>query len=218
MSPKRLNLPDTASLARHGQGAKLNAPSAERNGAAIVNAVTPYLPVTGKALEIASGTGQHIVRLAAVQAGLIWQPTDIDTDRIASITAWVKEAGLPNIIPPRVLDATLAGWGEGAAYDVVFLSNLLHLISGGEARTVITETATALTAGGVSLSYGPFRRGEGFASDSDRRFNESLISQDPEIGYKSVEQVQEWQRAAGLIPEDPLRMPANNLILVARKP
>ncbi len=218
MSPKRLNLPDTASLTTPGDGGKLHAPSAERNVEAIVETVLPLLPATGAALEIASGTGQHIVRLAAAAPAIEWHPSDIDADRLTSIRAWRSEAGLANIAAPILLDATVPGWsGQVGRFEVIYLSNLLHLISASEARTLIAETANTLTPDGVSLIYGPFKRGEDFAGEGDRRFHESLTSQDPEIGYKSFQWVQDAQVAAGLSVRDPITMPANNLILVAQK-
>ena len=45
---------------------------------AIVQMLRDVAPATGRALEIASGTGQHIVQLAAALPGLSWQPSDID--------------------------------------------------------------------------------------------------------------------------------------------
>ena len=46
-------------------------PAAERNAGDIVRVVVKNAPQKGDALEIASGTGQHIVELAAAVPGLI---------------------------------------------------------------------------------------------------------------------------------------------------
>ncbi|HAM90641.1 MAG TPA: methyltransferase, partial [Rhodobacteraceae bacterium] len=79
-------------------------------------------PATGHALEIASGTGQHIVQLAAALPGLIWQPSDIDPARLASIAAWADDAPLPNLRSACRLDATKVGWAEKHAnQDVILL-------------------------------------------------------------------------------------------------
>ena len=217
MSAKRLNLPDTASVAHSAENGKLHAPSAARNVDAIIHAMQEFVPASGKALEIASGTGEHIIRFAAAFPAVTWQPTDVDPDRLTSIAAWRAEVKLPNILAPILLDATTSGWARDADLDLIILSNLLHLISVTEAATVITESAKALNSGGVFLIYGPFMRDTEFASEGDRRFHESLHGQDPDIGYKSFQSVQDIQRGAGLKTQNPIEMPANNLMLVATK-
>ena len=217
MAPRRLNLPDTASVAGSGADGRMHAPSAARNAQAILRALCPFAPATGTVLELASGTGEHVAIFAAALPALIWQPSDIDEARLASIAAWT--ADLPNVRPPIRLDATEPGWSDGLdPPDLIYLSNLLHLISTAEARTVVAEACRLLAPAGTLLIYGPFQRGEEFASEGDRNFHASLTAQDPEIGYKSFETVQAWQLAAGLLDLGATEMPANNLILSARKP
>ncbi|KPA23720.1 hypothetical protein shim_00470 [Shimia sp. SK013] len=217
--PRRLNLPDSASVATPHEGGKLFAPSAARNVDAITNLLTEIAPPTGHALEIASGTGQHVVHFAAVLSGLTWQPTEIDATRRASITAHLAEANLPNISTPIPLDATASDWGaHHAGKNLITLSNLLHLVSATEAQTLIAEAAEALVPDGVLMIYGPFKRGETLVSDGDKSFDDSLRAQDPEIGYKSDQMVLNWGKTAGLIPLVPREMPANNLALIWQKP
>ena len=48
-------------------------PSAEKNMLHIVNLVSKTLIESGKSLEIASGSGQHIVQLASSLPNYIWQ-------------------------------------------------------------------------------------------------------------------------------------------------
>ncbi len=220
MAARRLNLPDSASVARTGPDARLFAPSAARNRTAILDALARLVPPKGRALEIASGTGEHMVALARRFPDLSWQPTDIAPERRASISAWLKHEGLSQAVaPPLHLDATAPGWGrELAGQDVILLVNLLHLISDAETETLIAEAAQALAPGGVFVAYGPFLRGTSFASDGDREFHQSLRAQDAEIGYKSFEWVQSKQKAAGLVPAQPVDMPASNLMLVAQRP
>ncbi|GAA0298718.1 DUF938 domain-containing protein [Rhodovulum strictum] len=216
---RRLSLPDSASVAQPGADGRMHAPSAARNADAICAVIATRAPQTGRALEIASGTGEHAVRIAADLPGLDWQPTEIDPARRASIDAWAAHAGLANIRPAIALDACAPGWG--AAYrgqDLIFASNILHLVSQTEAGTLVREAAAALAPGGVLMIYGPFRRDEGFASEGDAAFHASLVAQDPGIGYKSVAEVLGWMQAAGLVAEPPAEMPANNLTLIAGKP
>ncbi len=210
-------LPKTASVAIPQAGAKLHAPSAARNVEPILRAITPYVPASGRALEIASGTGEHVARYAAAFPQLQWQPTDIEPARLASIDAWGE--GLSNLLPAKPLDASQPGWAAAwPKQDLILFSNLLHLISDAEAIMVLEEATLALVSGGVFIIYGPFLRGDKFASEGDHRFHESLHGQDPDIGYKSYQWVQGIVSSAGLGCAPLIELPANNLLLVARKP
>lgn len=211
-------LPSSASLAEPLGGGKLHAPAASRNAEAIASVLQTHAPSRGTALEIASGTGQHVTYFAARLPGLQWQPTDIEPARLDSIDAHVAEAGLDNIAPARALDATSPGWSaQHGPKDVILLVNLLHLISADEVTAILTEATQALAPGGVLFLYGPFRRDGLLTSAGDRRFDAELRGADPAIGYKDTRDIARWLDAAGLAPEAPTDMPANNLIFIARK-
>ncbi|MBD3677396.1 MAG: DUF938 domain-containing protein [Rhodobacteraceae bacterium] len=216
---KKRQLPSTASIADRQMDGRLVAPSAARNVDPILEVLQRVAPTEGTVLEIASGTGQHAVRFAAALPHLTWQPSDVEKERLASIRVWAAEAGLENLLSPVHLDATRQGWaGDHTAHAMVYLSNLLHLISAPEAMTLITEAALCLAPGGQFFLYGPFRRGDRFAGEGDERFHASLVAADPDIGYKSVEEVEDWMTAAGLDPKNRIDMPANNLVILAAKP
>jgi hypothetical protein len=61
--------------------------SADRNRGPILKVLERVLPKTGLVLEIASGTGQHVVHFAQALKGLSWQPTDMDAACRRSISA-----------------------------------------------------------------------------------------------------------------------------------
>ncbi len=210
--------PSTASVAEE-QGGKLFAPSAARNIAPICDLLEGIAPRYGQALEIASGTGQHVVAYARRLPGLTWQPSDVDETRRASVDAYVAEAALDNLRPAALLDATEQDWAQRVEpVDLIVLSNLLHLITEGDAKTLIREAARALKPSGKLCIYGPFMRAEELTSEGDRAFHASLIAHDPEIGYKDDFDTIDWIQNAGLDMTDVIEMPANNLALVAQKP
>ena len=128
------SLPENASVATELEGEKLFAPSAARNAYAIAQVVAQHAPPSGTALEIASGTGQHVVALASACPDLGWHPTEIDAARLASINAYAAGAGLENIAEASHLDATAKGWGQAQGpYRLAVFSNLVpHCSHGGE--------------------------------------------------------------------------------------
>lgn len=210
---RRLDLPDGGGA--DAGDARLSAPSALRNRDLIAAELVRVAPARGRALEIASGTGEHVVVFAAAMPGLVWQPTDPDAARRASIAAWAADARLPNVLAPLPLDAARPGWSaDHGPSDLIVLVNLLHLISTAEAATILTEVAAALAPGGVLALYGPFLRDGTATSEGDASFDASLRAQDPAIGYKDVIWTCAHLVTAGLSHVETVAMPANNLLLV----
>ena len=212
-------LPPSANVARPGDGPRLHAPAAARNTAPLTDLLLAHAPATGRALELASGTGQHVCAFARALPGLSWQPTEPDPARRASIDAHAADAGLPNIAPARALDATRPGWGEAMGpVDLILLINLLHLIDISGARTLVSEAARALAPAGKLILYGPFSRAGQLTSEGDRRFDAELRAADPTLGYKDDLDIRRWLGDAGLTDRACVEMPANNLAFVAQKP
>ena len=215
----RRDLPPSASVAHAGADARMHAPAAERNAEVITEALQDIAPAKGRALELASGTGQHAAAFARALPGLDWQPSEIADDRRASIDAHAAATSLPNLRAAIPLDATEPGWGaRHSGQALIVLVNLLHLISADEAQILIAEAVQALAPGGVFAIYGPFLREGRATSEGDARFHASLEAQDPDLGYKDVAEVQSWLEAQGLHPVRTVEMPANNLFLSARRP
>ena len=215
----RSKLPPTASVVVQSRDGRLSAPAAEKNAGPITKLVKEFAPDRGLALEIASGTGQHIVKLAVVKPDLNWQPSDIDPLRIASIETWCKDYNLANVRPPIILNATEIGWSSKfTGQKFIFLVNLFHLISEDEATILINEISAALAPGGRSIIYGPFKRNNKLTSAGDQTFHKSLIEADPQIGYKNdawmtAEFIEAKLQLLKVVP-----MPANNLAFICEKP
>lgn len=212
-------LPPSASVAHPQDGIKLHAPAAQRNAPVLSDFLVAQAPKAGRALEIASGTGQHVTAFGAALPDVQWHPTDVDPVRLRSIDAYAADAGLRNVAPACHLDATQAGWSKvHGAQDLIVLINLLHLITTSDAQTIVAEGAAALAPGGMMILYGPFRRDGALTSAGDARFDAELRAADPAIGYKDGRDIAAWLGSHGLLTEPPFEMPANNLAFVARKP
>ena len=87
-------------------GARRSAPAALRNRDPIADVLAEWLPPTGLVLEIASGTGEHVVHFAGRFPALDWQPSDIHPYALASTVAAIDEAGLPKHGKARLNDGS----------------------------------------------------------------------------------------------------------------
>jgi len=191
-------------------------PSAARNTEPILKAMRPLLPASGRALELASGTGQHIVAFAEAFPGLDWTPSDPDTTARASIAAHVAEAGLANLHAPLDLDVTDPAWPEAvdAGLDVMVAVNLLHISPWTATLGLLSGAGRLLAPEGRLVVYGPFSRGGDYLSQSNVQFDASLRYRDPSWGLRDVDDVAAAARAEGLALSEVIAMPANNLMLM----
>src|SRR6185312_6007380 len=71
--------------------------SAERNKDPILAVLTRVLPKRGVVLEIASGTGQHVLHFAKALPGLTWQPSDPDPELRESVGLRMREERRANV-------------------------------------------------------------------------------------------------------------------------
>ncbi len=211
------SVPETASNASTGKDGRQFAPSTPRNKDAILALLKARLGDAGRLLEIASGTGEHVVHFAQALPNWQFQPSEIDPERLASIRAWIGHTKTDNVASPITLDAAQTGWGRGVEVDAISMCNLFHLISKEQARIILSECSQALTPNGLLMIYGPFKRDGALTSDGDSRFHASIKAHNPDLGYKNDQEIRDWIEALGFSIEDVVEMPANNLSFVARK-
>jgi SAM-dependent methyltransferase len=176
---------------------------------------------SGDAVEVGSGTGQHIVEFARQFPEIFWWPSDFNDNHLVSIEAWRKHTQLSNIGPARRLDVSDPAWGdvmkaEGGAQQplVIFCANVIHIAPWQVAEGLIAGAGRALRHDGMLFLYGPFRRGGKHTADSNAAFDISLRQRDPEWGVRDVEAVEKLADRAGLSLTEVVEMPANNLTLV----
>ncbi len=192
------------------------APATQRNRKPIAAVLARELPENGLVLEIASGSGEHALYLAARHAKLAWQPTDFDGEALASIGAWSDEAHLTNILPPLQLDASSAQWPVPQA-DAIFCANLIHISPPAAGEGLLAGAGRVLGKGAPLILYGPFIEPDVETAPSNMSFDESLKSRNPAWGIREIGWVDELAHKAGMRRTMRYAMPANNLILVYRK-
>jgi hypothetical protein len=169
----------------------------------------------GTVLEVASGTGEHVVHFAAAFPQLAFQPSDPDPDALASIEAWRAEAGLGNVLAPVRLDAAADEWPVDRA-DAILCINMVHISPWAATVGLMRGAGRLLPEGGPLVLYGPYRRMGVPTAPSNEAFDESLRSRDPEWGLRKLEDVTAEAQANGLALERIVEMPANNLTAVFR--
>jgi SAM-dependent methyltransferase len=133
------------------------APAAERNKDPILALLRRVLPGSGLVLEIASGTGQHVVHFARALPQLAWQPSDPDPEARSSISAWKAHVDLPNVLPPLNLDVGSEPWPIEQA-DAVVCINMIHISPWSATLGFVAGAGRVLPARGPLILYGPFRR------------------------------------------------------------
>lgn len=190
-------------------------PAAERNAAPILHVLSGALPATARVLEVASGTGQHAAHFARAMPAWTWQPSEGDAAALGAIAA--RCAGLPKVGAPLHLDV-LASWPAPARhFDAVFSANLLHISPWATCAALMRGAAACLRGGGLLVVYGPFVVDGTPTAPSNLAFDASLRARDPAWGLRRLADVTAQASAAGLVLEDTVAMPANNLTLLFRR-
>ena len=199
---------------------RLYAAATQRNREPILAVLRGVLPERGTVLEIASGTGEHAVWLAAKLPGIVIQPSDPDPDNRASVAAWARFTGVPNVRAPLALDVTAQGWDATRIprpLAAILCINMIH-ISPWEATLGLMRGAGALLPpGGVLYLYGAYKRGGAHTAPSNASFDQSLRARDPDWGVRDLEAVTGAATDAGFAPESVIEMPANNLSVILRR-
>ena len=193
--------------------ARLSSPAALRNRDPILDVLKSVLPDSGTVLEIASGSGEHIVHFAAALPGLTWQPSDPSDAARASIAAWLTAERPANILPPLDVDASANDWPVAAA-DAVLAINMVHISPWAATLGLLAGASRLLPAGGPLFLYGPYRRGAEPMAASNIAFDADLKARNPEWGIRDLAVVAAAADTLGLSLDRVVEMPANNLSVV----
>lgn len=194
---------------------KPEAPATDRNREPILDVLRTELKDSKSVLEIGSGTGQHAVFFGCNLPWLNWQTSD-RLENHNGIRAWLNESKLENVYAPLNLDVERVD-ASPDIYDAVFSANTAHIMSLDAVVCMFRIVGNCLSPGGCFCLYGPFMIGGEQTSESNRRFDESLKVQDPEMGIRELDMLHELASANGLRHKRSYAMPANNMLVVWRK-
>ncbi|MDP1748630.1 MAG: DUF938 domain-containing protein [Reyranella sp.] len=195
---------------------KRHAPATARNRQPILDVLRPRLPAKGIVLEVASGSGEHIVHFAEALPELVFQPSDPSAEARASIDDWVQTEGLGNVRGALALDAAGDVWPLERA-DAVLCCNMIHIAPWEAAVGLISGAARLLPEGGTLYLYGPYRRDGRHTAPSNEAFDLDLRRRNPAWGVRDLETVTALATAKGFGPPEIVDMPANNLSLLFKR-
>jgi uncharacterized protein DUF938 len=192
------------------------APAAVRNRDFILDVLRDVLPMTGVILEIASGSGEHVVHFARHFPSLVFQPSDPEPEALLSVAAWVKAVQVTNARAPIVLDASQSLWPIASA-DGIICINMVHISPWDATVGLITGAAAILPPGSPLYLYGPYKRKEFATAPSNEAFNRNLRDRNPAWGLRDLEAVAAIAQSVGFSIPAVTEMPANNLSVVFRR-
>ena len=203
-------------LKQHGQktvDGRWHSSAAERNCEAIWTQILPLLPSDGPVVEIASGSGQHIVKFAEFCPELEWQPTEPDEDLRLSIEKQIQISGMKNIRSAIYYDVTDAA-ASLPACDLIININMLHVAPVAALRGLFSSAKRALRNNGKLFIYGPFKHGGTFNSPGNEKFDETLKKNQVEWGLREINEVIDVAAEFNFDLQDKIDMPANNTSLI----
>ena len=197
-------------------GSRRSAPAAVRNREPITEVLRQWLPERGLVLEIASGTGEHVVHFAGAFPDLEWQPSDVHPDALGSIRAWAHETGVANVREPLVIDASAADWPIDRV-DAVLSIDMVHISPWVAALGLIDGAARLLARDAPLVLYGPWLKDDIPTAPSNVAFDADLRRRDPAWGLRRVEDFAQAAERQGLALQETRAMPANNVMLLLRR-
>ena len=202
---------------------KQYAPSADRNKDPILAILQKYV-LQGQeqlfALEISSGTGQHVAHFARHLPFITFQPSEYTLANLPSIESYRAESGLNNILPPLAIDVTqpVDQWNlNRSEYDLIININMIHISPWDCTLALFNKATQLLSRNGCLVTYGPYAVNGVISPESNVNFDLSLRSRNSEWGLRDVEDLKKVAQNNGLKLVAIEEMPSNNKSLVWKR-
>lgn len=206
---------------------RLKSPSTARNRDPILTVLREYLPPRARMLELASGSGEHGVYFTQAMPGWLWQPSDTEPKALASIDAWRRDhhktgqdtGRVGNLLAPVELDVAgdwPAEWRD-TRFDAIVAINLIHISPWQVTEALMQRAGEYLSADGMLFLYGPYRRNGQHTAPSNQAFDTDLKARNPSWGVRDLESIEAQAAANGLVLDQVVEMPANNLSVIFRR-
>jgi hypothetical protein len=218
---------------------RLCSPAAARNRQPMLEVLRRVLPSRGRALEIASGSGQHVAWFARHLAGWTWQPTEFAAASLPSIAAWsvvdeddrvaadeatdraapeeVVLGALQNVLAPLQLDVCAPAWPVSGVFDAITCTNMIHASPWPTCAGLMQGAGRHLAPAGLLVTYGPYIVDGEPLAPSNIEFDGWLKDRDPTWGIRRLADVLAQAGRAGLRLRERIAMPANNMMLVLER-
>jgi hypothetical protein len=201
---------------------RIHSQMVERNAKPVIDGLSPFLGAhNGNALEIGSGTGQHVIAFSRAFPNLRWTPSEPDSVHRASIDAW-RDHENAETNPAIGIDAA-ADWADQPELatirplKLILSLNVIHISAFQLAGGIVNGASKTLTSGGLLAFYGPFKENGAHTGDGNAAFDTRLRADNPAWGVRDVAEIAELGQAVGLSQIALLEMPANNRILILEK-
>lgn len=185
----------------------------ERNKDHLLLALTPWFKQSTSVFEIGSYSGQHAFHFCQAFPHLQWQMSD-RAEHIAGLASNLEQADLANCLPPQELDVTNAKHWPDQAYDIVYTTNTLHIMSWQSVEKFLSHLSKVCKGGSLFVVYGPFKYQGNYTSDSNAQFQQWLQDRDPLSGIRDFELVDNLIQQQGFELLSDTSMPANNQLII----
>ncbi|XP_077589892.1 methyltransferase-like 26 B [Stigmatopora nigra] len=173
------------------------------------------------ALEIGSGTGQHVIRFAQKMPFVTWQPSDIKEEALESIKAYIAATNMKTVLPPVHLDAgepweKWAGLTRGSC-DVIIAINLLQYSPFKTAQGVFTGAGQIIKQNGLLVIYGVFAINGTITPQCNELLDEEIRKVNPEWGLPDLDVLRQMAFGNGMRMERIVEMEDFYKCLIFRK-
>lgn len=167
------------------------------------------------ALDVGGGPGVYALALAQRQPRLT--VTVLDTPKTLDVTReMIAAAGLPTRVLTRAGDAFTADWGRD--YDLILLSNVIHVYSAADNQRLVQRAARALAPGGrlclKDFILHPDRTGPEWSS----LFAINMLLNTDGGNCYTLAELQDWLKRAGLRFAGCRRLPGPSRLVLGVNP